>query len=249
MTIFELNLFWLNIAPTYYGLMYAISFFIIYLLIKSRKYFTNKQIDDLFFYLFLWVLLWWRLWYILFYDLSFYLANPLDIFKIWNWWMSFHGWMTWVTLAIYYFSKVRNKNFLKVSDEIVLFVPIGLFFGRIWNYINKELLWFEYYWFLAVELWNKSYFPSTLLEAFLEWIILLIILLFISNRKKYLWQIWVYFLIFYWVFRFLIEFIRTPDPQIGYIFWFITMWQILSLFMIIFWFFLSFYLSKLYKNA
>lgn len=248
MTIFELDIFWIHIAPSYYGLMYAVSFFIWYFILYKRNVFEKKDLENLFLYVFLWVLLWWRLGYVLFYNLSYYLSNPFDVLKVWEWWMSFHGGALWVIISLIIFSKIYNKNFFKIVDEITLLVPIWLFFWRIWNYLNKELLGFPYEWFLAVEkAWNY-YFPSPLLEAFLEWIILFLILIFVYKKRTYYGQIWASFLIWYWVFRTIVElFFREPDSQIWYIFSFFTLWSLLSIPMIIIWLFLSYFLRKKYE--
>lgn len=246
MTIFELNIFWFHIAPTYYWLMYAIWFFSWYFIIKKRsqikksKYSSEQNLqmlESLLFYIFLWVVLWWRLWYVFFYNFFYYINNIFDIFKIWDWWMSFHGWVIWVILAMFFFSKKYKFSFLKLSDQITAILPIWLWFWRIWNYLNKELLWYSNYdWFLAVYVNWVWYFPSPLLEALLEWLVLFIILNLVYKYKKFDWQISALFLIFYWIFRIFVEmFFRQPDSNIWYIFWFLTMWEILSIPMILIW--------------
>lgn len=246
MTIFELHIFWLTLAPTYYWLMYGIWFISWFYIIKNRWVISSEIMDNLFFYIFLWVVLWWRLWYILFYNLSSYISNPLDIFKVWEWWMSFHGWVLWVLIAMYFFSKRFKINFLVLADQITLILPIWLWLWRIWNYLNKELLWFTpYNWFLAVEKNGVGYFPSPLVESVLEWLVLYFILLYFYRRKHNSWQIWALFLIFYWLFRILVEaFFRMPDSQIWYILWYFTMWEILSLPMLIIWLILYFRFNK-----
>lgn len=248
MTIFEIQIFWVTIAPTFYWLMYAISFLLWYHIFLKRQIYTKDQLDSLFIYIFLWVVLGWRLWYVFFYNFSSYLENPIKIIAwITEWWMSFHGWVIWVILAMFLFSKSKKVSFLKLSDEIITVLPIWLFFWRIWNYLNKELLWFEnYFWLFAVKIWEKSYFPSPLLEAFLEWIILFFIVNFAYRSKKFKsWQVATLFLIFYAIFRIFVEiFFRTPDAHIGYIWWFLTMWTILTFPMFIFWIILYFILWK-----
>jgi len=237
MTIFDITLFGINIAPSYYGLMYALWFLLGYSIIKKRWFIVWDKLDNLFTYIFLWVILWGRLWYTLFYNFSYYINNLADIFKVWEWWMSFHGGVIWVTIAILLFAKKYKINKWRLADEIAAVLPIWLLLGRIWNYLNKELLGYSpYNWFLAVEKWWISYFPSPLLESFLEWWVLLIILYFAYIKRKFYWQIVALFLIFYWIFRIFVEaFFRTPDVQIGYIMWYFTMWEILSLPMIIIW--------------
>jgi phosphatidylglycerol:prolipoprotein diacylglycerol transferase len=231
MKIFELTIFWFTIAPSYYGLMYALGFILAYLIILKRKKIEKGLVDDLFLYVFAWVILGGRLWYILFYNLSSYLENPLHILRIWEWGMSFHGGMLWVILAVYLFHKIKKVSFLKVMDEIALTVPIWIWLGRVGNYINWELLWFAWYTGPLSINWR---FPSPLLEAFLEWFITLVVLFMVSKKQKFAWQLWALFLILYWFFRLLVEvFVRTPDAHIGYIFWYFSMWAILSSAMII----------------
>ena len=252
MTIFELKIFWITIAPTYYWLMYAIWLLFWYFVFIKRWIFSKEKVESLFIYVFLWVLLWWRLGYVLFYNLSDYLANPLSIINVTEWWMSFHWGVIWVLIAMFLFSKIHKENFFVLWDEIVTVLPVWLFLWRIWNYLNKELLGFAWYnWPLAIEKWWISYFPSPLLEAFLEWIVLYFILNFIYRKKKFkAWQVWALFLVFYSIFRIFVEiFFRTPDSQIGYIFWFLTMWEILSFPMLIIWMILFFILWKNEKKS
>lgn len=250
MTIFEISIFWLIIAPTYYGVMYVIWFlYWVWALKKTWKY-SENQCDSLFLYVFIGVVLWWRLWYIIFYNLSAYISDPLSLIRVWEWGMSFHWWFLWVIIALFYFSWENKINFWNLSDEIAKIIPVGLFFGRIWNYINKELLWFEYSWPLAVSLNWVMYFPSPLIEALLEWFIIFIILNPILQRPRFAGQFASLFLILYWLFRIIVElFIRIPDTHIGYYFWFLTQWSLLSIPMIIVWGILYYYLSKKNINA
>lgn len=247
MTIFELTIFWVKIAPTYYWLMYILWFVAWYLLLKQRKIVSEKHLDDLIFYIFLWVIFWARLGFVLFYNFSYYLENPIDIIKIWEWWMSFHGWVIWVIIAMFAFSKKFKFSFLKVADQVTLALPIWLWLWRIWNYLNKELLWYEWYnWIFAVEKDWIFYFPSPLLEALLEWFVLFLILNLIYVYKKNLkpWQIGSLFLVFYSIFRIFVEiFFRLPDKNIWYIFSYFTMWELLSLPMLLFWIYYYFRLK------
>lgn len=242
MYIFQLDIFWITISPSYYGLMYALSFTIWYFYLLKIIKLKSSLVEDLFLYLFLWVILWWRFWYILFYNLNYYISNPMDIIKFWEWWMSFHWGLIWVLLSIFIFSKIKKTNYFYITDRLALVFPIWLFFGRIWNYINWELLWYKWYdWLFHIEKWWINYFPSTLLEAFLEWFILFIILnLYFFFRKNYkIWELSGLFLIFYWLFRFIVElFFRAPDSQIWYIYSIFSIWSLLSFPMIIIWIFI-----------
>ena len=235
MSIFTLNILWFQISPTYYGLMYGLSFLLWYVFLKKYWKIEAKYLDDLLLYIFFWVIIWWRFWYIVFYDLSYYLQNLWDIVKIWNGWMSFHGWVLWVIGSMYLFARKYKLSFLKLADHITLVIPIGLFFWRIWNYINWELLWFSWYTgpFAVYKSWTW-YFPSPLLEAFLEWLILFLILLYVYKRQKFDGQIASLFLIWYWVFRVFVEiFFRQPDSHIGLLFGFISTGTLLSLPMVL----------------
>jgi len=260
MTIFSIELFWITFAPTYYWLMYAIWFMAWYYIIKKRWFVVWNKLEDLFLYIVLWVILWWRIGYIIFYNLNSYINNPLDIFKVWEWWMSFHWWVIWVIFAMLLFSRKYKFNFLKLADQITAVLPIWLWLWRIWNYLNQELLWYSWYtWFFAVYKNWIWYFPSPLIEALLEWFVLFIILFlvyFLNNKVRCVetnkqirygfdWQIATLFLIFYWTFRIIVEyFFRTPDAQIGYILWYFTMWELLSIPMVIIWLILYFRFKK-----
>ncbi|NDK07779.1 prolipoprotein diacylglyceryl transferase [Candidatus Gracilibacteria bacterium] len=256
MYIFKTEIFGITIAPSYYGLMYAIGFLTAYIIIKKGLKISTKKMDDLLIYSFLGVLLGGRIAYILFYDLTYYLNNPGSLIKVWEGGMSFHGGVIGVILAMYFFSKKYKVGFLKLADYLCYALPIGLFFGRIGNYLNKELLGFSNYnGPFAIYINSVGYFPSPLLEAFLEGIVLFGILHYAKKIKennnkifsfklhkkwynvfipKYDGQIAALFLIFYSIFRIIVEiFFRVPDTQIGYIFGFLTMGEILTFPMLI----------------
>lgn len=143
MSIFSLTFFGIHIAPTWYGLMYALGFIAGYCIIRARKVLSDAELDALVFYVFVGVILGGRLGYVLFYDLSYYLAHPVDILKTWNGGMSFHGGMIGVIIAMYLFARKYRKSFLDIADQVTSVLPIGLGLGRIGNYINGELLGFS----------------------------------------------------------------------------------------------------------
>ncbi len=233
MPIFTFHLWTLTIAPTWYGLMYALSFLVALFFIQ--KNFPKKQVDLIFFWTILGVILGGRIGYVLFYNLGYYLDNPLEIFMIWKGGMSFHGWLLGVIGAWMLIARKIQISFLALTDRLVWIVPLWLFFWRIGNYINAELLGFPYDGFGARVRDGVAYFPTPLLEAFLEWIVLFLILFWRKKHIQYSWQVWVWFLGGYGVFRFIAEFFRTPDVQIGYLFntsW-MTMGHVLSLCMIV----------------
>jgi phosphatidylglycerol:prolipoprotein diacylglycerol transferase len=256
MQIFETTIFGITIAPSYYWLMYALWFIFGYWLIKNRIYVNKKNIlepitnwkiwdfmDSLLFYIFFWVVIWGRLWYVIFYNFSNFISNPIDILKVWEWWMSFHWWIIWVTIAMILFSKRQKISFYKLADQISLVVPIWLWLWRLWNYLNKELLWFSpYNWPLNID-WR---FPSPLVELLLEWIVLFIILNLAYKYKKLKnWQIASLLLILYWTFRIFVEAVfREPDTHIWYIWNYFTLWEIYSLPMIIIWIYFYIKLEK-----
>ena len=256
MSIFEITLFGINIAPSYYGLMYAIGFLSWYYIIKKRAVISSKLLDDLLIYMVLWVILGWRIWYILFYNFWDYIANPLNILKVWEWWMSFHGWILWVTIGMILFSKFKKISFYKLADQISLVVPIGLWLGRFWNYLNKELLGYSWYsWPLSIN-WQ---FPSPLVEMLLEWIVIFIVLNWLYKKIplskpfppkekgfiRFDGQIASIFIILYWIFRIFVEAVfREPDSHVWYIWNYFTLWEIYSLPMIIIWVYFYFKLNK-----
>lgn len=233
MTIFTFEFWWITIAPTWYGLMYAVSFLIA--LVLMQKQFSEKHTDTLFFATVLWVILWGRLGYVVFYNLWYFIDHPLEVLMPWKGGMSFHGGAIGVIIAWHIAAKKIKKPFLTVADKLVWIVPIGLFFWRIWNYINGELMGLPgYTWLFARTIDSTTYFPTPLLEAFLEWAVLLVILIWKKKNTAYPGQIWVWFLGGYGVMRFFAEFLRTPDVQIGYIFgWWMTLGHIFSIGMVV----------------
>jgi phosphatidylglycerol:prolipoprotein diacylglycerol transferase len=162
------------------------------------------------------------------------LDNIFDIFKIWQGGMSFHGGLLGVIVSSYFFAKKNNQNLFLYLDQVSLVAPIGIFFGRLANFINSELygtttdvLWSV----IFIKIDNLPRHPSQLYEAILEGVILFLILMYFIN-KNYLRKpglISGLFLTFYSLFRFFIEFFRAPDEQIGYLIFNLTMGQIISL--------------------
>jgi len=226
----------------WYGLMYVVGFFAAWGLAtyrskKPNSPFNSVQVADILFYGALGVILGGRIGYMIFYDLSALLHNPLTLFKIWEGGMSFHGGMLGVILALWFCSRKFNQSLFTLTDFIVPFVPIGLAAGRIGNFINGEL------WGRVTDLpWAmvfphagpRARHPSQLYEFFLEGILLFTILWFFSAKPKPRMAVSALFLICYGVFRFTIEFVRQPDPQLGFIaFGWMTMGQFLSIPMII----------------
>jgi len=245
MPIFTIDIWFLHLSPTYYGLMYALSFILCYSIVKKKNILSHDDLDSLVLYIFLWVVLWGRFGYVIFYNFSYYISHLFEIIAFWKGGMSFHGGALGVILAVFLFAKRKKQSFLFLIDHIASVVPIWLFFGRIGNAINKELLWFHYDGFLAIKKEGISYFPSPLLEAFLEWIILYFILAHFLKRKRFNGEIGSIFLIFYSVFRIIVElFFRLPDENIGYIIGPFSLGTLLSLPMLFAWIWLYYYLKK-----
>ena len=226
----------------WYGAMYLLAFLSAYLLaryrIKSEVLWNTKHVDDLIFYGALGAVLGGRLGYLIFYNWSVFISNPLTFFNFQNGGMSFHGGFLGVLLAMVIFNKKYQFTFFQTTDFIAPLIPLGLGFGRIGNYINGEL-WgrvTDSSWgILAPDqsgLWEKR-FPTQLYEAFLEGFVLFCILWLFSNKKPQVMATSSLFLIFYGIFRFIIEFVRAPDSHIGYLaFDWLTMGQLLSIPMI-----------------
>ena len=227
------NLFSLEIR--WYSLSYI--FGIIFAWIYCKKFLIIEEkilnlFDDLISYIIIGVILGGRLGYVVFYNLNYYSKNILEIFMIWEGGMSFHGGLLGVIVSTYIFSKKNNINPFNFLDLISMSAPIGIFLGRISNFINSELYGREtdLFWSVKFEKIDNIFrHPSQIYEAIFEGIILFILLNFIFKKQIYKSPgiISALFLIFYSLFRFFIEFTREPDVQIGYILFNLTFGQIL----------------------
>ena len=197
-----------------------------------------KNFDDLIGYIIIGIIVGGRLGYILFYNFSFYIANPFEIFKVWNGGMSFHGGLLGVIITTYIFSNIKNLNFKIYFDTISCVAPVGIFLGRIANFINGELygLPTEKPWgIIFPKIDNLARHPSQLYEAVLEGIILFLILNFFLLKKIFNdGKISFLFLILYGIFRILSEQFRQPDEHIGYLMGYLSVGSILSIGMILF---------------
>ena len=221
----------------WYSLAYILGIVVGWILCKKifiKKSDINEKFDDYITYLIIGIILGGRIGYVIFYNFSYYLDNIFDIFKIWQGGMSFHGGLLGIIASSYIFAKKNNQNPFFYLDLVSLVAPIGIFFGRLANFINSELYgtatnmpWSV----IFVEVDNLSRHPSQLYEAILEGIILFLILIYFMNKGylKKLGLISGLFLILYSLFRFFVEFFRVPDEQIGYLFLNLTMGQIISL--------------------
>ena len=221
----------------WYSLAYILGIIIGWILCKKifiKNLDINQKFDDYITYLIIGIIIGGRLGYVLFYNFNYYINNIVDIFKIWQGGMSFHGGLLGILVASIFFAKKNNQDAFVYTDLVSLVAPIGIFFGRLANFINSELYGkvTEVPWAVTfVQVDNLSRHPSQLYEAIFEGIILFILLLYFRN-KNFLAKpglISGLFLIFYSVFRLCIEFFRVPDEQIGYLIFNLSMGQIISL--------------------
>ena len=221
----------------WYSLAYIAGIIIGWLLCKKiliQKSDINEKFDDYITCLVIGMIIGGRLGYIIFYNFSYYINNFFDIFKVWEGGMSFHGGLIGIIIASILFTKKHNQDSFLYMDLVSLVAPIGIFFGRLANFINSELYGTptDIPWAVTfIQVDNLSRHPSQLYEAILEGIILFIILMYFKN-KDYLKKpglISGLFLIFYSIFRFFIEFVRVPDEQLGHLIFELSMGQIISL--------------------
>ena len=239
--IFSIEIRWYSLAYIFgilMGWLYCKK-----ILIKDKN--ISKLFDDLISYLIIGIILGGRLGYVIFYNLEYFLSNPIEILMIWHGGMSFHGGLLGVLASTIIYAKKHNVNKFIFLDLISGSAPIGIFLGRIANFLNSELygretdiLWSV----IFTKIDNITRHPSQMYEALLEGVILFFILFFFI-KKNYLLKpglISSLFLIFYSLFRFLVEFFRVPDEQIGFIYLNLTIGQIISLIFLSFGFYLFF---------
>jgi phosphatidylglycerol:prolipoprotein diacylglycerol transferase len=220
----------------WYGLMYLVGFAGIWALSvwrtrRSDYGWTPQQVSDAIFYGVLGTILGGRIGYVLFYNLPHYLANPLDVFKVWQGGMSFHGGLIGVILAMAWLMRKYRRPFFSVADFFAPAVPIALATGRLGNFINQEL-WGRVtdgpFGMLFKTGGPLPRHPSQLYEFALEGVALFVILLVFARKPRPAGSVSGLFLIGYGVFRFLVEFVREPDAQLGFILGPLTMGQLLS---------------------
>ena len=231
----------LSLEIRWYSLAYIFGIIIGWSLCKKifiKNLDISEKFDDYITYLIIGIILGGRLGYVIFYNFNYYSHNILDIFKIWQGGMSFHGGLLGIILSSIIFAKKNNQDPFEYMDLVSLVAPIGIFFGRLANFINSEL-----YGKTTEVLWSVTFtkvdnlprHPSQLYEAVLEGAILFLILMYF-RKKNYLTKpglISGLFLIFYSIFRFFVEFFRVPDEQLGYLILNLSMGQIISLMFVI----------------
>ena len=205
---------------------------------RIKKYqipLTKNNLEDIVFYFTLGVILGGRLGYVLAYGTEKFWLNPLEIFAVWHGGMSFHGGIVGVIIAMYLAAKHVNFSFLKLTDFTAPLVPVGIFLGRLANFVNDELWGRVTNVAWAVRFPNGGYLPrhpSQLYEACLEGVVLFVILNLMWTNKQCRERkgfISGAFLLGYALFRMLLEQFREPDAQLGFLWSGVTMGQLLSL--------------------
>lgn len=227
----------------WYGLTYLVGFVAGWWLgrLRARKPWSplnEDQVGDLLFYIALGVILGGRFGYVVFYNFVAFIADPLWLLRVWEGGMSFHGGLLGVMLAMWWYGRKVGSGFWRMADFVAPLVPVGLGAGRIGNFINGEL------WGKPTDVpWGMVFpqapdalarHPSQLYQFALEGVLFFVILWWFSAKPRPRMAVSGLFLVCYGVFRFLVEFVRQPDPQLGYLaFDWLTMGQLLSFPMIL----------------
>ncbi|MBF0557811.1 MAG: prolipoprotein diacylglyceryl transferase [Nitrospirae bacterium] len=227
-------------AVRWYGMMYLFGFASSYLLVRHQLNRLGERtlidIDSLYSYLILGLLIGARLGYTVFYNFSFYFQHPLELFAVWHGGMSFHGGLIGSLFAGYLFCRKFKLGFWHTADLIIVTAPVGLAFGRLGNFINGEL-----YGRTTDVAWAMVFpgggpvprHPSQLYELLLEGVVLFIILWSLKTRFRKPGVLTALFLMLYGVFRFIVEFFREPDEQLGFVLGMFTMGQLLCMSMLL----------------
>jgi len=245
------SIFWFHIYR--YGIFYAITFLLGYLyffVIRKYSFFDKvskpfywlikNNLDDILIYVMVWIILWGRLWHILIYDFDYYIHNPMHIFAIWEWWMSFIGGILWVCIALFLLAwkyKFNIKDFFVLADTLVVPVSFGIMIWRIGNFLNQELYgivvpvdsrWLGDHlvifltkikvFFVYSNIDNLIRLNTNFLASFFEGFCLLLCLLFMffyQTRKKTrsIGLMWSFFLVWYSGIRFLLEYLRSDSQM------------------------------------
>lgn len=213
------------LAVHWYGLMYLLSFLIGWGvgIVRTRQphvHWHKEEVGDLLFYVVLGVVIGGRVGYMLFYQPGLVFHHPLQLFYIWDGGMSFHGGLIGVFVACAWFARNTGRRLFEITDFVAPIVPIGLFFGRIGNFINGELPgrvthvpWAMIY--PHIDMLPRH--PSELYEAFLEGVVLFAILWVYAAKPRPRMAVSALFLLGYGCLRFFAEFFRRPDPFLGFV--------------------------------
>ena len=233
----EINRVAFSLGPVkvhWYGLTYLVGFVLSYIVGRHRAKredtpVTPAQVEDLIFFGALGVIVGGRVGYLLFYGWAQVAKDWHYIYRFWEGGMSFHGGLLGVLVAMWWFARRNGKTFFEITDFVAVFTPLGLLCGRIGNFINGEL-WgkpTDAPWGFLVG--DEVLHPSMLYEAALEGVVLFLILYTYTARPRAVGAASGLFLFFYGLFRSLVEFVRVPDEQYGYLaFDWLTMGQVLS---------------------
>lgn len=237
----------------WYGAMYVLGFVVGGALLKylaDKKFWplSKDYIDKYVTWLIVGMFLGARLFYVFLYNWEYYSVNLSDIFSVWKGGLSFHGAVAGMCLVTYLFAKKNKLHFFQIGDCMAVAGSPGLLFGRLGNFINGELYG------RVTDSWAGIVFPgggpfprhaSQLYEGLLEGIVLFAILFYLHRRQRFYGVVTAAFLFGYGIFRFIVEFFREPDAQLGYYFGYFTMGQFLCLGMIILSYFVMRYARKL----
>lgn len=229
------------VAIHWYGLMYLVGFAAgaglgVLRARRAGSGWRPAEVSDLLFFIAVGVILGGRLGYVLFYNFPYYIGRPWEVLYLWSGGMSFHGGLLGVIVAMWWFARRSGRAVLQVSDFVAPLVPPGLLAGRLGNFINQEL------WGRPTDLpWAVVFprvdaqprHPSQLYEAMLEGVVLFALLWLFSSRPRPAGAVSGLFLVLYGCFRFVVEFARQPDPQLGFLVGWLTMGQLLSVPMVL----------------
>ena len=202
-------------------------------LVKNKVIILDiKIVDDLITLAIIAVILGGRFGYIIFYNLSYYLENPFEIIKLWKGGMSFHGAIIGLIILLVTFSVRKKQSFNELANLIAYCSPVGIFLGRIANFINGELIGrpTNEQWGVLYNFADSARHPSQIYEAVLEGLLIFIVLFILSkNRINKTINAFAVFLILYSLFRFFLEYFREPDAQVGFVISTLSMGQVLSI--------------------
>lgn len=225
-----------SVGVHWYGLMYLVAFGCAWGLARYRAFrsagvWKGSDVDDLLTVGMIGVVAGGRLGYMLFYDPDAVLRDPLELIRLWNGGMSFHGGLLGVFVSLWWWGRRQGRRFLDIMDFVAPIVPQGLFFGRIGNFINNEL-WgapTTLPWGMSLTAGGAARHPSQLYEAFFEGLVLFVILWWYSSAPRARGRVAGLFAFGYGLARFGVEFVRLPDAHIGYLaFGWLTMGQLLT---------------------
>lgn len=229
-SFFNLKIYWYSLA---YIFGFLFSFWYSKYLVKNKVIMLDiKIVDDLITLAIIAVILGGRFGYVIFYNLSYYLENPFEIIKLWKGGMSFHGAIIGLIILLVTFSVRKKQSFNELANLIAYCSPVGIFLGRIANFINGELIGrpTNEQWGVLYNFADSVRHPSQIYEAVLEGLLIFIVLFILSKNKiNKVINAFAVFLILYSLFRFFLEYFREPDAQVGFVISTLSMGQILSI--------------------